>query len=95
MARFVKQAKGARCNCETDPMTWSHDFITQVLIDGKAPHAVALMLTSSRFMLAPSWIEQAKAVKNDVEIQGFRNAYARDGAAMVRLDISSSTAVGN
>lgn len=64
--------------------------LPQVLIDGKTPHAVALMLTSSRFMLAPSWIEQAKAVKNDTEIQGFRNAYARDGAAMVRTQISSS-----
>lgn len=35
-------------------------------------------------MLAPCWIEKEKAVKNDVEIQGFRNAYMRDGAAMVK-----------
>jgi Xaa-Pro aminopeptidase len=55
----------------------------QVLIDGKTPYAVALMLTSSRFMLAPSWIDQTKAIKNETEIQGFRTAYARDGAAMV------------
>lgn len=42
------------------------------------------MLTSARYMLAPCFIEQQKAVKNDVEIAGFRNAYARDGAAYVK-----------
>ena len=26
-----------------------------------------------------------KAIKNETEIQGFRNAYARDGAAMVYI----------
>jgi hypothetical protein len=41
------------------------------------------MLTSSRYTLAPSFIEKQKAVKNPVELQGFRNAYARDAAAMV------------
>ena len=42
------------------------------------------MLTSARYTLMPSFIEKQKAVKNSVELQGFRNAYARDGAAMVR-----------
>jgi len=56
----------------------------KVLIDPKTPYAVSLMLTSSRYTLAPSFIEKQKAVKNPVELQGFRNAYARDAAAMVR-----------
>jgi len=72
--------------CDDLVNTVSHLHIRrQVLIDGKTPYAVALMLTSSRYMLAPSWIDQTKAIKNDTEIQGFRNAYARDGAAMVEI----------
>lgn len=42
------------------------------------------MLTSARYTITPCWIEKEKAVKNDVEIQGFRNAFMRDGAAMVK-----------
>jgi Xaa-Pro aminopeptidase len=42
------------------------------------------MLTSLRYTIAPSEIELNKAIKNEVEIQGFRNAYLRDGVAMVR-----------
>ena len=57
----------------------------QVLIDRKTPYAAVLMLTPSRYLLAPSWIDQVKAVKNETEVQGFRNAYARDGAAMVKF----------
>ena len=55
----------------------------KVLIDSKTPYAVSLMLTSARYMLAPSFVQQQKAIKNDFELQGMRNAYARDGAAMV------------
>lgn len=60
----------------------------KVLIDAKTPYAVSLMLTSARYTVAPAWIEQTKAIKNDVEIEGFRNAYLRDGAAMVRSSLS-------
>jgi Xaa-Pro aminopeptidase len=42
------------------------------------------MLTYSNYMVAPSWVESNKAIKNKVEIEGFRNAYLRDGVAMVR-----------
>lgn len=58
-------------------------------MDSKTPYAVALMLTSSRYTIAPPYIDEVKAIKNPTEIQGFRNAYARDGAAMVRLFYSS------
>jgi Xaa-Pro aminopeptidase len=45
------------------------------------------MLTSTRYQLypGPAFVEQYKAIKNDIEIRGFRNAYLRDGAAMVRF----------
>lgn len=56
----------------------------QVLIGEDTSHAIALMLTSFRYTVAPSWIEEQKAVKNPTEIKGMRNAYLRDGAAFVR-----------
>jgi len=43
------------------------------------------MLSSPRYILASSYGEQQKAIKNDVEIAGFRSAFLRDGAAMVRF----------
>ena len=42
------------------------------------------MLTSYRYTVLPSEIEVQKAVKNEVEMQGLRAAYLRDGAAYVR-----------
>lgn len=41
------------------------------------------MLTHFRYTVAPSLINQVKAVKNDTEIDGMRRAYLRDGAAFV------------
>lgn len=35
--------------------------------------------------VAPSPAQMAKAVKNEVEQEGFRRAMARDGAALVRM----------
>lgn len=65
----------------------------KVLLEAKqTPYAVSLMLTSSRYMLVPhpspssavSYIDAQKAIKNSTEIEGFKNAYRRDGAAYVR-----------
>lgn len=42
------------------------------------------MMTSFRYTVLPSYVEQIKAVKNEKEIAGLRNAYLRDGAAYVR-----------
>ncbi len=61
----------------------------KVLIDPKTPYAVSLMLTSARYMLSPSFVEQQKAIKNDSELHGMRNAYVRDGAAMVCSTLST------
>ncbi len=42
------------------------------------------MMTSFRYTVLPSYVEEIKAVKNEVEIAGLRDAYLRDGIAYVR-----------
>ncbi|EJD37953.1 Creatinase/aminopeptidase [Auricularia subglabra TFB-10046 SS5] len=56
----------------------------KVLITPQTPYAISCMLTSVRYAVAPSWIDEAKALKNDTEIAGFEQAYLRDGVAFVR-----------
>ncbi|KAI9069707.1 hypothetical protein FKP32DRAFT_1671148, partial [Trametes sanguinea] len=55
-----------------------------VIISPQTPYAICLMLTSFRYTVLPSYIEERKAIKNETEIRGLRNAYLRDGAAYVR-----------
>ncbi|KAI8972165.1 Creatinase/aminopeptidase [Trametes punicea] len=55
-----------------------------VIISPQTSYAICLMLTSFRYTVLPSYVEQLKAVKNDTEIRGLRSAYLRDGAAYVR-----------
>lgn len=38
-----------------------------------------------RYTVLASYVDQAKAIKNDVELNGLRNAYLRDGIAFVRF----------
>ena len=56
----------------------------RVLITSETSYAIALLLTSYKYTVAPSNIDQMKAVKNTIEIEGLQNAYLRDGAAYVR-----------
>lgn len=56
----------------------------KVLIPATTPYAVALMLGSARYIIAPSYIDELKAIKNDVELLGLERAYIRDGAAFVK-----------
>jgi Xaa-Pro aminopeptidase len=42
------------------------------------------MLTHFRFTLAPCHIEHMMSIKNDIEIDGMRRAYLRDGVSFVR-----------
>lgn len=42
------------------------------------------MLTSYRYTVLPSAIEEWKAVKNPTELKGLKEAYLRDGLAYVR-----------
>lgn len=58
--------------------------IPQVLINSQTSYAISLMLTHLRYTVAPSFIDEMKAVKNTTEIDGLRHAYLRDGAAFVR-----------
>ena len=57
----------------------------RVLIEPKTPYVISLMLSSPRYILGKSYIDDAKALKTEKEISGFRSAYLRDGAATVRF----------
>lgn len=56
----------------------------QVIISPQTSYAICLMLTSFRYTVLPSYVEEMKAIKNETEINGLRNAYLRDGAAFVK-----------
>ncbi|KAH9915057.1 Creatinase/aminopeptidase [Epithele typhae] len=55
-----------------------------VIVSPETSYAICLMVTSFKYTVLPSHVEELKAVKNDKEIAGLRNAYLRDGAAFVR-----------
>jgi Xaa-Pro aminopeptidase len=55
----------------------------KVLISPETSYAISLMLTHFRYTVAPSFIDSIKAIKNEVELEGLRRAYLRDGAAYV------------
>ncbi|KAL5523413.1 hypothetical protein ACEPAG_7586 [Sanghuangporus baumii] len=58
----------------------------RVLIARETSYAISLLLTHFRYTIAPSpsYVDEMKAVKNSVEIEGMRRAYLRDGASFVR-----------
>ncbi|KAL7422335.1 hypothetical protein Q5752_002981 [Cryptotrichosporon argae] len=58
----------------------------KVMIKASAESSWALVsaCTPHDVQTVPCPVDAAKALKNDVELQGFRNAYLRDGVAMVR-----------
>jgi Xaa-Pro aminopeptidase len=56
----------------------------KVLISPQTSYAISLMLTHFRYTIAPSIVDDIKAIKNDLEIEGMRRAYLRDGASFVR-----------
>ena len=56
----------------------------QVIISPQTSYAICLMMTSFQYTVLPSYIDDMKAIKNDIEIHGLRNAHLRDGAAYVR-----------
>ncbi|KAI0820086.1 Creatinase/aminopeptidase [Trametes gibbosa] len=55
-----------------------------VIISPQTSYAICLMMTSFRYTVLPSFVEEMKAVKSETEISGLRNAYLRDGAAYVK-----------
>ncbi len=56
----------------------------KVIISAQTSYAISLMLTSFRYTVLPSFVEEMKAVKNEVELSGMKAAYLRDGVAYVR-----------
>ena len=56
----------------------------QIIITPQTSYAISLMLTSYRYTVLPSIIEEWKAVKNEVELEGHKAAYLRDGVVYVR-----------
>jgi Xaa-Pro aminopeptidase len=45
------------------------------------------MLTHFRYTVAPSKVDEMKSIKNEAELDGMKRAYARDGAAFVRVPL--------
>ncbi|BGP42167.1 hypothetical protein JCM10449v2_006172 [Rhodotorula kratochvilovae] len=56
----------------------------KVVTDAKVSWAIVDRLGEENVIIVKSPVETAQAVKNDVEIEGFRQAYLRDGAAWAR-----------
>ena len=50
---------------------------------------LTMLLNQEKIDIITCPVEAAKAIKNPTEIQGFRNAYLRDGAATVSSRIST------
>lgn len=57
----------------------------KVLISQETSYAISLLLTHFRYTVSqvPSYVDTLKAVKNQTEIEGMRDAYLRDGASCV------------
>ncbi|KAG8706619.1 hypothetical protein FRC09_002308 [Ceratobasidium sp. 395] len=56
----------------------------KILIDPKTSLAVAQALGEGRYHVIRSGVADAKAVKNAVELEGFRQSHIRDGVALAR-----------
>ncbi|OCH85295.1 Creatinase/aminopeptidase [Obba rivulosa] len=57
---------------------------SQLLIGDKASLAIAETLGAENVLVTRSPVADLKAVKNPVEVEGFRQSHIRDGAALVR-----------
>ncbi|KAK2465569.1 hypothetical protein APHAL10511_002461 [Amanita phalloides] len=57
---------------------------SKVLIGDKASLAVAEAIGEGKYTIARSPIAELKAIKNDVELEGFRQCHIRDGTALIR-----------
>ncbi|KAI0824889.1 Creatinase/aminopeptidase [Trametes gibbosa] len=57
---------------------------SKVLVSDKASLAVAEAIGKDNIIVARSPVTDLKAIKNEVEIEGFRQSHIRDGAALIR-----------
>ena len=60
-------------------------WLLKVIIAPESLYAIALMLTSFRYTVMPSFVNSMKAIKNNTEIDGMRRAYFRDSASFIRF----------
>ncbi|KAJ6470262.1 peptidase M24, structural domain-containing protein [Mycena vitilis] len=56
----------------------------KVLLGDKSSLAVAEAIGEGNYSLVPSPVAEMKAIKNDTELEGFRQSHIRDGAALAR-----------
>ncbi|KAJ9091009.1 hypothetical protein QFC19_009305 [Naganishia cerealis] len=56
----------------------------KIMIGSHTSWAVAIALGESNIVIRPSPIEDAKALKNPVELEGMRQCHIRDGASLAR-----------
>ena len=56
----------------------------KILIGNEASLAVANALGKGTYTIVPSLVTDFKAIKNQVELEGFRKSHIRDGAALAR-----------
>jgi Xaa-Pro aminopeptidase len=59
------------------------DAPLKVLISAQGSWALAEAIGADKFEIVPSPVTLAKAVKNEAELEGFRQCHVRDGAALV------------
>ncbi|KAJ7931330.1 peptidase M24, structural domain-containing protein [Mycena leptocephala] len=56
----------------------------KVLLGDKSSLAVAEAVGEGNYVLIPSPVAEMKAIKNETELEGFRQSHIRDGAALAR-----------
>lgn len=59
--------------------------VGKVLIAPTTTFAISLMLTNLRYTIATNKIEEMMCLKNEIEIEGLRRAYIRDGVSWVKF----------
>ncbi|KAJ7199231.1 peptidase M24, structural domain-containing protein [Mycena pura] len=57
---------------------------SKVLLGNTSSFAVAEAVGEGNYTLAPSPVAELKAIKNETEMEGFRQSHIRDGAALAR-----------
>ncbi|GAW05634.1 Creatinase aminopeptidase [Lentinula edodes] len=57
----------------------------KIIISPQTSYTVFLVLTHMRCTVLPSYVEHMMALKNEVELEGLRRAYLRDGVCYVRF----------
>ena len=69
--------------------------LQKILIDTKTSLALAHALGEGRYHVTRSAVADAKAIKNEVELEGFRQSHIRDGVALVCVALAFCVTVTN